>query len=864
MFHSTFARRRRAGYAVLGVLAAGGLMATAPVGSARAADPSSLVVTKQTDSGPGSLRAAIDAANADPTADEIVLGAGTYLLHQQGSGENDNASGDLDVLQALTIRGAGATETVIDASALGDRALHVIGEGRLTLIGVTIANAETLTNGGAVLNASPAVLTVTDSAFRNNRAAVHGGAISGIGPIAISGSVFTQNEAQGVGSHGAAIYFDVPGAGTFGTIERSAIVDNESGNVGGAIAGQGMHLTISNTTISANRAAHGSALWNLGGAIATRIWVLDHVTVANNFAMDGAAVHALGNAEFTLADSIIALNSGGTCNVNATTAAGLNLVTGSGCGSSPDHFINLAGDPGLRPLTTAGQLTPVHRLEAGSPAVNKTTCAEGDVDQRSVLRPTAAGACDIGAYERRLVAVPDHATFGPGQIAVNMNVVANDIGYDPGALDDLFTGGSFTIVSQPAHGTVTLGAGDATYQPSSADFSGLDTFVYEVCLAGECSTAEVTIEVLAVVASQFEPLAPTRILDTRQGGTKPAAGSTTTLHVLGQGGIPATEVTAVVLNITATQPDAPGYVTVSPTGQPRPVVSSLNVEFSGQSIPNLVTVPVGTDGSIDLFTDGGAHLIADVAGYYRPVTDSRGGRFQAVQPHRIMDTRTDGTALLAGGTRDLTVTGVGGVPTEASAVVLNVTATRSAAAGYVTVWPGGTPQPVASNLNMSRADQTIANLVIVPVGANGTVSLFSDNGTDLVVDVTGWFTSDTAGAEAHGLFVPVTPRRLLDTRPTNELAADSSIVVTAFDAGTNAGAVVLNVTATQSARGGFLTVWPAGNDRPLSSNLNVERADQTIPNAAIVGVGSAAGVAIYSDGGTHLAVDLAGYYVLGV
>lgn len=863
MFLPTFARRRRAAYALLGVLVAGGLMASAPSTPASAADPAALAVTTQTDTATGSLRAAVQAANGDAAADEIVLGTGTYLLHQQGAGENDNASGDLDVLQPLTIRGADAGQTVIDASALGDRALHVIGSGKLTLVGVTVVNAEALTNGGAVLNASDNVLTVTDSAFRNNRA-LNGGAISSIGPIAISGSAFSQNRSVGAGGLGAAIHFDVPGAGTFGTIERSAFFDNEATNIGGAIAGQGMRLSIANTTISANRAAQGSALWNLGGAIATRTWILDHATVAYNFAMGGGAVHTEGNGEFTLADSIIALNSGGTCNVDAASAAGINLVTGSACGTTPDHFITLAGDPGLRPLAAAGQLAPSHRLAFDSPALNKTTCADGVVDQRNVPRPTAAGACDIGAYERRLVAMPDYGLVGPGQVAVNVNLVANDIGYDPDGVDDLFAGGSFSIVSQPAHGTVTLGAGDATYQPNTADFTGLDSFVYEVCVGGECSTAEVSIDVLAAAASQFEPLAPLRILDTREGGAKPAPGSTTTLRVLGQGGIPATEVTAVVLNITATQPDAPGYVTVSPTGQPRPVVSSLNVEFSGQSIPNLVTVPVGADGSIDLFTDGGTHLIADVAGYYRPVTDSRGGRFQALQPQRILDTRADGTALPAGGTRALTVTGVGGVPAEASAVVLNVTATRSAAAGYVTVWPGATPQPVASNLNMSRADQTIANLVIVPVGADGTVSLFSDNGTDLVVDVTGWFTNDTAPAQPTGLFVPVTPRRLLDTRPDNALGADSSIVVDAVVSGVHANAVVLNVTATQSTRGGFLTVWPAGNDQPLSSNLNVERADQTIPNAAIIGVGPAGEVAIYSDGGTHLAVDMAGYYIVAV
>jgi len=345
------------------------------------------------------------------------------------------------------------------------------------------------------------------------------------------------------------------------------------------------------------------------------------------------------------------------------------------------------------------------------------------------------------------------------------------------------------------------------------------------------------------------------------------------LKVTGLPGIPnSTDVRAVVLNVTATNTDGPGYVTVHPDGQPRPLASSLNLTRAGQTRPNLVTVQVPASGVVDLYTYGGTDLVVDVQGYYLAYVNAKDGRFFPLPPSRLLDTRPNGPQVgyagaqpAAGASFDLQVRGRGGVPVSGvSAVVLNVAATEAAAAGYVTVWPGGIARPVASNLNMSRPDQTIANLVIVPVGADGTVSFFSDNGTDLVVDVTGWFTDDTAPALPSGLFVPVTPRRLLDTRPDHGLGADSTIEVDAVATGVHAGAVVLNVTATQSARGGYLTVWPAGNQRPLSSNLNVERADQTIPNAAIIGVGPAGDVAIYSDGGTHLAVDLAGYYIVAV
>lgn len=380
-----------------------------------------------------------------------------------------------------------------------------------------------------------------------------------------------------------------------------------------------------------------------------------------------------------------------------------------------------------------------------------------------------------------------------------------------------------------------------------------------------CHTVEVDLDVDGQTPSQYVAVNPTRLLDTRKSGTKPGPGSTTLVQVAGPGALlpitAAIGATAVVLNVTATEATAAGFVTVYPTCRPQPTVSSLNLEYAGQTIPNLVTVPVGIGGMVSLFTQAGTHLVVDIAGFYTPMSDGTEGRFIPVTPNRMMDTRLTKTPLGVGGSRDLTVLNAAGVPSNAAAVVVNITATESFGPGFVTAWPAGNPRPVASNLNVNGAGQTIANLAILPVGVGGKILLFSQSGTHLIVDITGYYTDDTAPASYLGIFVPLTPQRVLDARPDHKLPPGG---VTSFDVlpGSPASAVVINVTATEAANAGFVTAWPAGAGMPAVSSLNVEHVGQTIPNAAILGVGSGNTLSLFSQSGTHLVVDLSGYFIV--
>ncbi|HET9655703.1 MAG TPA: hypothetical protein VFP72_10140, partial [Kineosporiaceae bacterium] len=249
--------------------------------------------------------------------------------------------------------------------------------------------------------------------------------------------------------------------------------------------------------------------------------------------------------------------------------------------------------------------------------------------------------------------------------------------------------------------------------------------------------------------SSFTGQSPARILDTRSGlgASGPVgAGATIEVQVSGTGGVPASGVSAVAMNVTATDVGADTYVTVFPTGAPaRPLASNLN-PGRGSTVPVLVLATLGTAGKVSLFNaQGGMNLIADVAGWF-----STGGEYHALTPARLLDTRDPGMGALGQDqTLDMQVSGYGGVPIAGdAAVVLSLTAVTPSSYGYLTEYPyapNSTP-PLASNLNFN-AGQTVPNLVIAKVGAGGWISIYNRLGnTHVIVDVMGWFaTTDTQG-----------------------------------------------------------------------------------------------------------------------
>jgi len=327
---------------------------------------------------------------------------------------------------------------------------------------------------------------------------------------------------------------------------------------------------------------------------------------------------------------------------------------------------------------------------------------------------------------------------------------------------------------------------------------------------------------------------------------------------------------------TATAPTDAGFLTIFPSGMARPLASNLN--FGPQdTVPNLVPVAVGVGGKVSVFNAAGTtHAILDVLGWISTRGDAVGanGQYTPLAPGRVLDTR-DGTggissALGPGQSGDLAVLGRGGLPDSGvSAVALNVTAVNPSAASFLTVSPAGIPRPLASNLNYV-AGQTVANRVIVPVGAQGKVSVFNAAGSvDVVADVGGWFSDATAALAGQGLYTGVAPARILDTRSSpgaipSTVGSHQAIQVLVVGQGgvpaAGVSAVALNVTAVNPTAAGYLAVYPSGTLPPISSELNFV-AGRTVPNLVVAKVGADGRITIFnSSGNTDIILDVVGWF----
>ena len=395
---------------------------------------------------------------------------------------------------------------------------------------------------------------------------------------------------------------------------------------------------------------------------------------------------------------------------------------------------------------------------------------------------------------------------------------------------------------------------------------------------------------LAAIGGNYHALAPARVLDTRSGSGLPHAGEhlgpagTVTFQVTGAGNVPSDRVLSVVLNVTAVGPTAASYLTVYPAGVGRPWASNLNVVAGQSAVPNLVNVPVGAAGQVTIYNNNGTvDVVADVEGYVTRDQTGTTGLFQPLAPSRVLDTRTGsgqphaGERLSAGATVDFQVAGLGGVPVSgASAVVLNVTAVAPTERSYLTAYSSGAQRPLASNLNFGPERYAVPNRVIVPVGQNGRVTIYNDQGqVDVVADVAGWFTDSLRNPPGSAVFSGLAPARIADTRPgsgqpyaastlhpgaTIDVRVASAGGVPAIAAPSTPKAAVLNVTIVGGTASSYLTVYPANVSRPLASDLNWQAGDVR-PNLVIVKLSSDGYVRIYNNAGdVDVVVDVVGWY----
>ena len=337
-------------------------------------------------------------------------------------------------------------------------------------------------------------------------------------------------------------------------------------------------------------------------------------------------------------------------------------------------------------------------------------------------QPAAGQVVTVAVAGTSPVGVPADAT------AVALNITALNAAAD----------GYVTVwpcgTPRPATSTLNLAASaivaNLAITPTGADGS--------VCVfTQQAADLVVDIEGYFPANSDYRPVAPQRVLETRApapigySGASPDAGSTVDVAVAGTAGV-LPDAEAVVLNVTGVNAGADGFVTVWACDQARPTASNLNLR-GGTTTANLVLVQPSADGHVCLFTQNGADLLADVVGFM-----PAGSQFDPTTPTRLLDTRAPVPTPSAGQTLIVPVTAVSGVDPSAQAAVLNVTGVDAAAAGYVTVWPCGTPRPLASNVNLNPSAPT-PNLAIVGLGTGGSVCIYTQQSADILVDLQGTF-----------------------------------------------------------------------------------------------------------------------------
>jgi uncharacterized protein (DUF1501 family) len=367
------------------------------------------------------------------------------------------------------------------------------------------------------------------------------------------------------------------------------------------------------------------------------------------------------------------------------------------------------------------------------------------------------------------------------------------------------------------------------------------------------------------VLGDFVSITPSRLYDSRYGtGGRTArlgAGTTAEVQVLGVGGVPASDVTAVAVNVVAVAATATTSMTVWPTGEPQPNVANVR-SLANRAVPNLAIVKVGQGGRINVLNDlGTANLVVDVTGYFR---GTAADRLQPVTPFRALDTR-DGTGGRLGpigtySSYDLRIAGLGPIPPNASAVVLNLTATQPTAKGFATVWPLGVPRPLAASVNFEPG-QTVPNLVMAKLGVYGMLSIYNENGaTHFVADVLGYMTPTSPARH-----FPLPAARLYDaTAGDKALGPNSSINIPVLNRGgvpaSGVSAVALNISAIDATANTFLTAWPGGEGMPLSANLN-PLVNTPVSNLAIIKVGAGGVVQLFNkNGNVKPVIDVVGYF----
>jgi hypothetical protein len=278
-----------------------------------------------------------------------------------------------------------------------------------------------------------------------------------------------------------------------------------------------------------------------------------------------------------------------------------------------------------------------------------------------------------------------------------------------------------------------------------------------------------------------------------------------------------------------------------------------------------VCVEVGTPNSVA----GSTHVILDATGF---VPSSASAQMPLLtSPVRLVDTRLLGGPIDTGGSSCFQVTGLLGIPNDAAAILLNVTAVGYGTRGWLTAYPDGQQLPTTSTLNLDPSEYAMANNQIVRVGSNGQICVgvgtvnSAPGSSQVILDATGYFSP--TGIQQF-VMLP-SPQRAVDTRllGTGPIPSGTSRCFTlAGQSGvpTTASGVVLNVTGVDYNTRGWVTVYP-GPTVPAISTLNFDVSQYAVANATVVGLGVGGQVCVgvgtlnSAPGSSDVILDVVGY-----
>ena len=380
----------------------------------------------------------------------------------------------------------------------------------------------------------------------------------------------------------------------------------------------------------------------------------------------------------------------------------------------------------------------------------------------------------------------------------------------------------------------------------------------------------------ALTPATYHAIAPTRLLDTRVGNGLPGqltANTPGTFQVAGRGGIPS-DAKAVTGNVTVVNASSSWAVYLGPDPLSNPPTSTLNFN-KGDIVANGLTVGLGSGGTLSAtfmsFASDTTDLVFDVTGYF--TRDLTGTTYHPVTAARLLDTRVGNglsAKLAANAPATFQVTGRGGVPSNATAVSGNVTVVNSTFSWAVYVGPDPLANPPTSTINFNNGEIRANNLT-VKLGATGSLSAtymsFNGNTTDLVFDVTGYYTADATGVR----YVPLAPARLLDTRSGNGLsgtfAANTprTLQMTGRGGVPSAGATAVtgNVTVVHPSSSWAVFVGSVPTTSPSTSTVNF-LGGEIKGNGLTVGLGPSGGISptymSLPGNTTDLVFDVTGYF----